>query len=68
MTEKTFFGSIKTCNELNESNVFRYWNANKKYVISDFFTKIIYIILLMIVLSINTYLTCKSIKDILLIL
>ena len=67
MIEKTFFGSIKTCNELNESNVFKYWDENKKYVISDFFTKIIYIILLIIVLSVNTYLACKSIKDILLI-
>lgn len=64
MMNKPYFDIIVTCNELNENNIYKYWSNDKKYVIYDSFTKNIYIILLIIVLTINTYLACKSVKDI----
>ena len=58
MTQKPFFCAIKTCEESNEKNIFRYWEDNNKYNIFDFLIKKMFII------PINIYLVCKSIKDI----
>ena len=64
MTQKPFFCAIKTCEESNEKNIFRYWEDNNKYNISDFLIKKMYIFILFFIIPINIYLVCKSIKDI----
>ncbi len=60
-----FFNVKQKCSNVNENKIYRFWSYDSRYDIKDFLNKMIFLFMLIVAVSILSWLACRTLKDIL---